>query len=112
MSYITRYVKEFWKRGEDSIQSTFELTESKRTKDKWLQAVLQADRMGEETYEMYCFTHGVATKIPGSGSPKSNTVDCGQESCMLLARKWEEELYEESQGGLKCRKWTAASGGM
>ena len=56
----------FWKRDEDSIQQTFELTENKRTKDKRLESVLQADRNGEETYEMYCFTHGLLTKNPGS----------------------------------------------
>ena len=82
----------FWKRDEDSIQQTFELTENKRTKDKWLEAVLQADRNGEETYEMYCFTHGLPTKNPGSWNPATNDVDCGEELCKTFAAKWEQEL--------------------
>ena len=97
--------KMFWKKGEDSIQQTFELTESKRPQDKWLEAVLQADRKGEETYEMYCSTHGLPTKNPGSWNPAPKTVDCGRVLCMTLAAKWEQELlvpakkkWEERQG--------------
>ena len=82
----------FWRRDEDSFQETFELTESKRTKDEWLKAVLQADRYGEETYEMYCFTHGIPTKNPGSWNPTTGTVECGRVHCMALAAKWEAEL--------------------
>ena len=38
----------FWQQNEDSIQKTLELTESKRTTDRWMKAVLKADRQGRE----------------------------------------------------------------
>jgi hypothetical protein len=34
----------FWQRNEDSIPKTFKLTESKRPTDRWMKAVLKADR--------------------------------------------------------------------
>ena len=95
----------FWRRDEDSIQETFELTESKRTKDQWLQVVLAADRKGEETFEMYCFAHGLPTKNPGSWNPVTNTVDCGREHCMTLAGEvgsrglgWQQEDMGRTAG--------------
>ena len=90
----------FWRRDEDSIQQTFELTESKRTKDTWLEAVLQADRQGEDTYDMYCFTHGLPTNNPGSWNPTTKTVECGRAHCMTLAAKWEDELLGPAR-----KKW-------
>ena len=41
--------KMFWHKDEDSIQQTFVLKESMRTADLWLQAVLDADRYGNES---------------------------------------------------------------
>ena len=69
----------FWSREEDSIQQTFELTESKRTTDAWLKAVLRADRIGAETWEMYCFIHGLPTRNPGSWDLDTNAITCGQQ---------------------------------
>ena len=46
----------FWRREEDGIQQTFELTESKRTTDAWLKAVLKADRIGAETWDCLLYT--------------------------------------------------------
>jgi hypothetical protein len=81
----------FWTRDEDSIQETFKLTESKRTSDKWLLAVLEADRVGVESWEMYCFTHGLPTKNPGSWNPSTDTVDCSSVVCKGLKVRWEQE---------------------
>ena len=85
--------KMFWQRNENSIQRTFELTESKRTQDEWLKAVLKADREGAETWEMYCFTHGLPTKNPGSWLPAKDPakeVTCGNERCKKLRDEWEQ----------------------
>jgi hypothetical protein len=85
--------KMFWQRQEDSIQRTFELTESKRTTDAWLKAVLKADRAGAETYEMYCFTHGLPTKNPGSWLPDTDKPSCGEPRCERLRDEWKEALF-------------------
>ena len=48
--------KMFWHtKDKDSIQRTFTLTKPLRTEDPWLQAVLEMDRYGEESWEVYCF---------------------------------------------------------
>ena len=80
----------FWRREEDSIQQTFELTESKRTTDAWLKAVLKADRIGAETWEMYCFIHGLPTRHQSSRDPNTNEVTCGQKRCEGLSKIWED----------------------
>ena len=84
--------KMFWQQKDDSILKTFELTQSKRTKDEWLKAVLRADRLGAETWEMYCFIHGLPTRNPGSWNPSTDQVDCGNARCQTLAAEW-ETLY-------------------
>ena len=47
-----RIFKMFWQRSEDTIQKTSEITESKRTTDRWMKASLKADRQGCETWEL------------------------------------------------------------
>eukprot|EP00973_Karenia_brevis_P081519 11301022-Karenia_brevis.AAC.1 len=47
-----RILKVFWNPNDaDSIQQTFVLEESMRTRDKWLQLLLEADRNGNESWE-------------------------------------------------------------
>ena len=46
---VQRIFKMFWQEGEDAFQRTFQLTQSMRTGDPWLIAVLDADRNGEES---------------------------------------------------------------
>jgi hypothetical protein len=53
----------------------------RHTGDPWLQAVLQADRHGVESWEMYCFTHGLPTRNPGSWQPNTNRLTCGNAKC-------------------------------
>ena len=42
----------FWRKGADSTQRTFLLTQSLRTKDPWLEVLLEADRYGRGPWEM------------------------------------------------------------
>ena len=91
--------KMFWCKGEDSIQRTFELTQSLRTGDAWLKNVLAADRHGVESWEMYCFIHGLPTRNPGSWSPTDGVVTCGNARCRNLASdKW-PKMWERHLGG-------------
>ena len=62
-----RIMSMFWDmhdpKNKDTIRKLFELTSNKRLTDAnhsgaWHNAVLQADRAGAESFEMYCFIHG------------------------------------------------------
>ena len=94
--------KMFWRQPEnekDCIQETFALTESKRTTDAWLQQVLKYDREGRESWEMYCFTHGLPTRNPGCWVPGDNeadpgTVTCTEEMCKSLRTTWAKRFAE------------------
>ena len=61
-----RAMNYFWRRNKDSLNGFCELTVSHRQKDKWLQAVLAEHRQGAETWETYCFVHGLPTLHTGS----------------------------------------------
>ena len=70
---------------EDAIQQTHLLMESMRSKDDpWLMCVLNADRYGEESWEMHCFVHGFPTRNPGSWLPSTNPLACGNATCKSL----------------------------
>ena len=81
----------------DTIQKLYELTVSQRNAgDRWLNAVLSAARDGAETWEMYCFTHGLPTRNPGSWLPCTRDPDageltCGSPACKSLRQQW--DLY-------------------
>ena len=91
--------KMFWDMtDEDCIQRTFLLTEPMRTKDLWLQALLNADRQGAETWEMYCFTHGLPTRNPGSWLPGANKLVCGNQKCAALAEDVWPEMWKRGRG--------------
>ena len=52
---------------DDGIPNLFELRESKRAaEDRWLQLVLDQQRNGTQTCEVYCFIHGLPTRSPGT----------------------------------------------
>ena len=84
---VQRIFKMFWQTGEDAVQQTFVLTKSMRTGDPWLRAVLDADRNGCETWEMYCFTHGLPTRNAGSWLPDIDAPTCGVAHCGKLAKE-------------------------
>ena len=62
----------------DKVHHLFELRKNLRAQDKWLKAMLHADRYGAEDWEMYCFVHGLPTKNPGSWLPSINGPACGK----------------------------------
>ncbi len=82
----------FQKLTEYSIRRTYILSQSLRTGDPWLRAVLEADRFGKEPWDMYCFIHGLPTRNPGSWLPStdaSGRVMCGNERCEGLRTIWD-----------------------
>ena len=87
-------LKMFWcPETVDSIQRTFLLTEPMRTKDMWLRAVLEAERLGDESWELYCFIHGfptrnVGTWLPGSPKPWCNNSECARLSTEVWPEMW------------------------
>ena len=69
----------------------FELTIGHRTKDDpWLHALLEADRFGNESWELYCFTHGLPTRNPGSWLPGADRPFCGEPDCATWAARWQK----------------------
>ena len=72
---------------------------NQRVKGDWLKAMLDADRSGAETCEIYCFVHGLPTRNPGSWLPQPNGPSCGKAECLKLAAKWQsykDQNYEVS----------------
>ena len=79
----------FWRQTRDSIQGMHEIVQSNRTaEDPWLQEVLSQDRMGCESWEVYCFTHGLPTHNVGTWLPSTITPMCGNAQCEALAAEW------------------------
>jgi hypothetical protein len=94
-----KMLKMFWDPEDiDSIQKTTLLTEQMRTKDKWLRAVLDADRYGQESWEMYCFTHGLPTRNPGSWMPGEAQPLCGRPACAKLATEVWPKMWRSGEG--------------
>ena len=92
----------FWNSEDaDSIQNTIVLQEPMRSKDAWHNEVLQADRVGMETWEMYCFIHGLPTMNPGSWLPSLNAPTCGNPKCKRLA----EDIWPAMWNHSKSQDW-------
>ena len=70
----------FWRVTDDSVQGTHELMQPNRTKDLWLLEVLRQEREGKESWEVYCFTHGLPTKNVGSWMPSRGDTKVDQHS--------------------------------
>ena len=70
----------FWRVTEDSVQGTHELRQPNRTKDPWLQEVLRQEREGRESWEVYCFNHGLPTKNVGSWLPSGESTPTASSS--------------------------------
>ena len=93
----------FWRPDDiNGINATFVLDKPMRTDDPWLQAVLEADRHGRETWEMYCFTHGLPTRNVGSWLPDKEKPSCGNDRCARLATDEWPALWERCRG----ENWT------
>ena len=66
--------------------------------DPWLKCVLEADRFGRESWEMYCFSHGYPTRNVGSWLPDCALPACGNEKCAALAEKVWPAMWRQGQG--------------
>ena len=81
----------------NGIQRLFELTVPKRsTSDQWLQMVLEQSRNGCQSWEVYCFVHGLPTRNPGSWLPNMNQPACGDALCFTLEARWEMMWRKDS----------------
>ena len=69
-----------------------------RTKDLWLRAVLEADCLGEESWEMYCFVHGLRTRNVGTWLPGRPTPLCGNVQCAKLSTEVWPKMWERGRG--------------
>jgi hypothetical protein len=97
-----KILKMLWRPDDvDSIQQTFLLTESMRSNDEWLNAVLNANRAGAESWEMYCFQHGLPTRNVGTWLPNKAEPGCGDKNCADLASKVWPELRSRADGTRK-----------
>ena len=67
-----------------NAQHLYELTEQVRSQDAWLNYVLDCDRVGDEPWEVYCFTHGLPTRHVGSWLPGLDLPLCGQQKLSLI----------------------------
>ena len=82
-----KIMKMIWRKDDvDSIQKTFVLTQPMRTDDPWLISLLEASRCGRETWEMYCFNHGLPTRNPGSWLPGLNSPACKKQHMRSFSR--------------------------
>ena len=92
----------FWKKSADSVQECFELTEPMRSTDPWLLAQLDANRHGRETWEVYCFVHGLPTRNVGSWLPTTGHPTCGNARCTEFATtQWAEMLRRKCPWDLR-----------
>ena len=88
----------FWNKGEGCISETFLLTNSIQTQDPWLQEVLRAHRRGEETWEIYCFMHGLPIRNTGSWLPSTGVPMCGSDRCLKLGTEVWPEMWRRDRG--------------
>eukprot|EP00973_Karenia_brevis_P048615 6749317-Karenia_brevis.AAC.1 len=60
--------------------------------------VLEADRNGNESWEMYCFMHGFPTRNVGSWLLGETTPWCGNSKCATLAQDLWPQMWQRGQG--------------
>ena len=83
-----------WQRDIDSLNALHELVQPMRTTDAWHTHVLSEDRVGAETWETYCFTHGLPTRHCGSWFPGEPLPRCGLAGCKALEQTWSAEIAD------------------
>ena len=66
-----------------------------RTRDAWLACMLAEDRVGQESWEMYCFIHGLPTRNVGSWLPGRSSPGCGCMQCAELALTVWPDLFQQ-----------------
>ena len=62
----------FWREGQDSIRTFWELTELMRCDDQWYNTCLEQCRRGSPSMENYNYLHG----LPTLTSPCTNKCEC------------------------------------
>ena len=93
-----KFLNMFWNNDDvGSIQKTWLLTQALRSKDAWLNAVLESSRYGNQSWEMYCFNHGFPTRNPGMSMPSTDSPACGNEECKNLAEIC-TQMWERGRG--------------
>ena len=98
----------------DTITKLYELSVNQRNDgDAWLNAVLSADREGQESWEMYCFIHGLPTRNPGTWLPthdaaKAN-LTCGNAACRTLKVYWDQLWRRETMTWSERRQMECAA---
>ena len=82
-----RILTMFWRSNdEDSFNGHIELTRAYRfDDDPWLEEVLTEHRHGRESWETYCFVHGLPTQHPGSWRKRVGGPSCKNATCATLA---------------------------
>ena len=94
----------FWKKDREPISNTFVLKKPMRTKaDPWMQEVMQAQRDGNESWEMYCFIHGLPTAHTGSWLPSTNMPTCQDTTCIDLNQRVWPFLVKHTSSWMKWR---------
>ena len=105
-----RALKMFWvPEDSDGIQKTFVLTAPMRTTDKWLRAVLDVKRDGDgrESWEIYCFIHGLPTRNVGTWLPEENEPWCKNPTCATLRDGQWAEIFPRGRGNIDNWKFRA-----
>ena len=78
-----------------SAKDLYELTQQNRSQDLWLQAMLAQDRVGQESFTVWCFTHGLPTSKVGSWLPTASMPMCGSTQCNALQNTvWPEAMKQ------------------
>ena len=93
--YEQKALAMFWRREcKDRIQRVHELTKPERSKDDWLSYIHTEQGAGKESWENYCFTHGLPTCHVGSWFPGSVMPRCGNARCAEYDEgEWERWFY-------------------
>jgi len=80
-----RILRALWGLDEEKLPSAPEacivLHEQHRAQDQWQRHVLEELRNSSESWETYCFIHGLPTRHVGSWLPQMNLPHCGREHC-------------------------------
>ena len=86
-----------WGISGKTFQGVTDLTEAKRSKDLWWNSVLDEMRTLSLTVDSHAFFHGKPTRVAGSWC--NGVVECGQETCAGLEKKWSTDArpWKEKQ---------------
>ena len=94
-----RILRMFWhcntKGEKDCMQACYELVQEMRCKDPFLSEMLEEDRLGRESWETYCFVHGLPTRNPGSWLRRTGRPTCTNGRCARLAAEEWPQMFRD-----------------